>query len=102
MKLQKTSEYLFAESLDIESMAWEKNFYSRKPKKITASSLFLGFWQMQRLGKNTLRNWCLQIGELRGGTIEKQSLNERLDKKAVSLAEAVLKKLYPCKWIPQN
>jgi len=94
MKLQKTSEYLFAESLDIESLAWEVGFYTRKPRKITASSLFLSFWEMQSLSKNTLRNWCLQLGEQTGETIEKQSLNERLNEDAVTLGEVVLKK--PC------
>lgn len=102
MKLQKTSEYLFAESLDIESLAWNTGFYQREPKKITASSLFSSFWQMQQKGKNTLRNWCLCIGEQIGDTVAKQSLNERLDEKSVDLCEAVLKKPCPCKWIAQG
>jgi len=102
MKLQKTSEYLFAESLDIECLAWHTGFYQREPKKITASSLFSNFWQMQQKGKNTLRNWCLGIGEQIGDTVAKQSLNERLDEKSVDLCEAVLKKPCPCEWMAQG
>jgi hypothetical protein len=42
-KSTRKSNLLFAKSLKIESLGKKSEFYKRKPKKITASSLFYGF-----------------------------------------------------------
>lgn len=79
-----------AEELKIEDLAWQSGFYQKPPKKITASGLILGFWKMQQLGKNTLRNWAVQIGLHSRKILTKQSLNERLTAGAVKLTKQVL------------
>ena len=78
--------------LDIEGLARETGYYQRPPKKITASSLFKSFWQMQQQGKNTLRNWSVQIGSIINDSVAKQSLDNRLQQPASDLCKAVLKK----------
>jgi hypothetical protein len=90
-KIKLESALLFvAKQLEIEECGIESGFYQRKPKKITATSLFLSFWLMQRLGKNTLRNWATQLGIQIEQTISKQSLNERFTPKSVELGSLVL------------
>ena len=83
---------LLGQQLEIELNAYESGFYQRSPKKITATSLFVSMWQMQHLGKNTLRNWAVQLGQQTGQTVTKQSLNERLTDKSVELAKLTLAK----------
>lgn len=81
---------LVARDLELEQSAWETGFYQRSPKKLTASGLILGFWQMQQKAKNSLRNWALESGLHQGHNICKQSLCERLNEKAVQLVKHIL------------
>jgi len=83
---------LFAKELEIESNAWESEFYKKSPKKITATGLFHSFWQIQHLGKNTLEDWVTKMGEILDTTISKQSLNERFSLEAVDMAKLTLQK----------
>lgn len=78
--------------LEMESAAWESEFYKKDPKGITATNLTYGLWKMQQEGKNSLRNWALQIGMRSGKVVTKQAVDERLTSKAVALAKAILKK----------
>jgi len=95
LKRQLNSTFLIAyimKHLKIDECAYESHFYQRKPKKISGSSLIASFWKMQQLGKNTLRNWAVHLGVLISETITKQSLNERLNARAVEFVKLVLKK----------
>ena len=83
---------LLANHLEIESLGTESGFYQRKPKKITATSLFISLWLMQQLGKNTLRNWACQLGQHIGQSVSKQSINERLTQTSVELSKMALEK----------
>lgn len=80
------------ELLDVESLAWSTNFYKRSPQKITASSFIMGFWQMQQKGKNTLRNWAVQIGNEIQDSVNKQSLDNRLNPSGLELCKKLLEK----------
>lgn len=81
---------LISRELAIEKHAWESGFYRRKPKKLTALGLILGFWQMQHQSKNSLRHWAMQAGLEPGSSLCKQSVSERLDGRAVELVKRVL------------
>lgn len=81
---------LICSELNIEQFGWDSNFYKRQPNKITASSLLESFWRMHQKGKNTLSNWCTQLQGIIGEQVSEQSLNERLNARAVSLAKKVL------------
>ena len=82
---------LAAESLELEANAWDSKFYNVNPKKITATVLLLGFWMMQQVAKNTLRNWAVQIGDMINKTVHKNSVDERLNEQAVELGRITLK-----------
>ena len=89
---QVTQLSLAAETLEFEKNAWDCQFYKRDAKKITATALFMSFWMMQQVGKNTLRNWAVKIGERTMKTVTKQSLDERLNESAVKMGRQTLKK----------
>lgn len=82
---------LIARELTFDKHAWESGFYQRKPKKLTAQGLILGFWQMQHQSKNSLRHWAMQASFEQGSSLCKQSLSERLDERAVELVKGVFK-----------
>ena len=84
---------LIKEQLNFEEAAYESEFYKREPKKITAENLFFSFWNMQQQGKNTLRKWALELSKLIGETLEKQSLNERLNENSTKMCSLILDKL---------
>ena len=89
----KEAELLLAvEALELEANAWDSKFYKVEPKKITATVLLLGFWLMQQVAKNSLRNWAVQIGDMISKTVHKQSVNERLNEQAVELGRITLEK----------
>lgn len=87
-----TTELLFAKELEIESAAWESEFYKKSPRKITATTLVYSFWQIQRLGKNTLGDWATKLGEHLDLTVTEQSVNERFTQRAVDMAKLTLQK----------
>ena len=89
---EKDRLLLVAKILEIEKIAWSSEFYRKAPKKITATSLLISFWLMQQSGKNTLRNWCFQLGKHIGSTVSEQSLNERLNEKAIKMNKMLLQK----------
>lgn len=83
-------EFRLEDKTAVEQIAWESGYYLQQAKKISASSLMLGFFQMMQLGKNSLRTWALKIGLLEGGTVRKSSLHDRLGPRAVGFVEGVL------------
>lgn len=96
----KSVESKITEDLELEELAWESKFYKVSPKKITASNLLLGFWEMQRKGKNSLRNWAIECGMLldNATSISKQAINERLNNNCLTLMRSVLKKALGLKY----
>ena len=78
--------------LEFDVLAWQSGFYKKNPKKITVTNLIGSFWEMQQLGKNSLRNWSLQMGLNTNETITKQSLNERLNENTLTMTKAILRK----------
>jgi hypothetical protein len=93
LKKSELKTLYFCEVLDLENLAWETGYYQRQAKKITATALFLSFFQMHQNGKNTLRNWCLKLSNLIGQTIKKQSLDGRFKTTTTALAKASLKRV---------
>ncbi len=90
---QKSTVNKVTVDLSIENIAWDSQFYKQLPKKITASNLVLGFWEMQRKGKNSLRNWAIESGMLSGvpTSISKQAIDVRLNDNCLKMSELVLK-----------
>lgn len=88
------------ENLEIEEFAWKSKFYKMQPKKITAENLVIGFWEMQKKGKNTLRNWALECGILleEEGSISKQAINERLNSNCLKMVELIFKRALNLKY----
>lgn len=84
-------DLLFSKDLGLEELAWESYFYTKQPKKITATALFYSFFKMQSLGKNTLEDWAAILGDFVGETIQKQSLNERFTDKSLKMSKLALK-----------
>lgn len=77
--------------LNVEQAASQTGFYQRNPQKITASSFVKGFWQMYQKGKNTLRNWAVQVGCIIEDSVRKQSIDNRLQEPGVKLSKLLLK-----------
>ena len=75
---------------DIERLAWESGYYRQEAKKISGSSLVLGFFNMMGLGLNTLSAWCVEIGLMGKCAMYKSSLHERLDSRTLSFVQAIL------------
>lgn len=86
------SQQQYAKVLNLEILGWESGFYQRKPTKITSTALFGSFWQMHQSGKNTLKDWTSELAKSTDEIVSEQSLNERLNMRAVNLAKRVLKK----------
>jgi len=84
------SEFLFAEIMNLEQIAWDSKFYIRQPNKITATALFGAFFEMHQTGKNTLKSWSANMSLIIGKSLSEQSIDERLDERAVNLAKTVL------------
>lgn len=84
------SQSLFTSSLKIEEAAWQTGFYKKKPKKITASALFMGFFRMLQSKRNTLKTWALSVGLEVNETVTDQSVNERLNAESCDMAETIL------------
>lgn len=78
--------------LEVEETANQTGFYQRSPQKITASSFIKGFLQMQQKGKNTLRNWAVQVGSIIEDSVRKQSIDNRLQESGVKMSKELLKK----------
>ena len=75
---------------DIERVAWESGYYRQEAKKISGSSLLCGFFNMMKLGVNTLSAWCVEIGLVGKCSMYKSSLHERLDSRTLSFVQAIL------------
>lgn len=75
---------------DVERLARESGYYLQEAVKVSASSLVSGFFNMMKLGINTLSAWCVEIGLQGHCTVHKSSLHERLGPRTLSFVEAVL------------
>ncbi len=100
-----------SEWLEFDVFAWQSGFYKKRPKKITVTNFIGSFWEMQQLGKNSLRNWAAQIGVNSNKTITKQAVDERLTADAVVMVKGILRKAlnetesstkYRDKWLSQK
>ena len=78
--------------LALENFGRESGFYKRQPDKITPTALFMSFWEMHRNGKNTLKNRPTNLGRSAGKTVTGQSLDGRINGRAVKLSKMVLKR----------
>lgn len=87
---EKCRLLLVARKLGFEKLASTSGFYRRLPKKVSATALILSFWVLQSKRKNSLRSWAVQLGAWIGGTVTKQSIDDRIGKSSVKLAEGVL------------
>jgi len=85
------SEKKVAKDLDLETYGWSSGFYQRDPKKITVTSLVLGFWKMQDATEHSLAKWALHSGIEIGDTITKEGINNRLSESAVEMVKMILK-----------
>jgi hypothetical protein len=106
VKIEKTikssnSALLFAEIMNLEQAAWDSNFYIRQPNKITATALFASFFETHQSGKNTLKNWSANMSLLIGKSVSEQSIDGRMNERAVTLAKEVLKEILDVK-TPKN
>ena len=90
--IQQSAENKVTEDLKIEEFAWDSQFYKQSPKKITASNLMIGFWEMQGKGKNSLRNWAIESGMLldEAISISKQAIDIRLNDNCLKMSKLVL------------
>lgn len=77
---------------DVEHLAWASGYYRQEAKKISGSSLVLGFFNMMSLGLNTLSAWCIEIGLIGKCAMYKSSLHERLDTRTLSFVQAILQR----------
>lgn len=88
-----STEFNLEDQAAVEQLAWESGYYLQEAKKITASSLMYGFFQMMQLGKSNLRTWALKTGLLTGTTLRKSSLHDRLGPRTVGFVEKVLMRM---------
>lgn len=88
------------EDLEVEKYAWESEFYHFTPKKIYAKNLLIGFWEMQRKGKNSLRNWAVECGILLNSktSISKQAIDGRLNSNCLKMMELILSEALSMKY----
>ena len=90
-KKVEESEKKVAKDLDLETFGWSSGFYQRDPKKITVTSLVLGFWKMQDTTEHSLSKWALHSGIEISDTITKEGINNRLSESAVEMVKMILK-----------
>lgn len=97
---QKSGENKVIKDLQLEDFAWDSQFYKQPPKKITASSLMIGFWEMQRKGKNSLRNWAIESGMFLDNptATSKQAIDERLNLNCLVMMKLVFNKALNLKY----
>jgi len=86
--LNKVTQTL--EKLQVESLAWDTEFYLREPKKITVTDLLLSFFAMQQTQDYSLENWAMQLSSLIGETVSKQGIKKKLQFRHETFAEAIL------------
>ncbi|MFK7949606.1 MAG: IS4 family transposase [Saprospiraceae bacterium] len=87
------------EDLQVEKYGWESKFYKIAPKKIYAKNLLIGFWEMQRKGKNSLRNWAVECGMLLNNkSISKQAVDGRLTDNCLKMMELILSEALTLKY----
>jgi len=79
------------QDLKLEEQGWSSGYYIKPNPKITVTSLFKGFWQMQDKGENCLRLWSLHTGMEVDQVLSKQAIDYRMNDRTVELAEQVLK-----------
>lgn len=58
----------------------------------------LGFWEMQRKGKNSLRNWAIECGILLNDSISKQGIDNRLNDNCLTMMELIFKRALNLKY----
>lgn len=78
------------QDLRIEEIGWSSGYYRTDNPKITATSLFKGFWQMQDKGANSLRTWALHTGLEANEAVTKQAIDYRMNDRSVQLVKDVL------------
>ena len=75
----------------LNTIAKEKSFIKREPKKITPLFFILGFIKCCGKAKFTLNQWATQIGWLNNLAVSKQALSDRINENTVNFTEATLK-----------
>ncbi len=79
------------QDLKLEEQGWSSGYYIKPNPKITVTSLFKGFWQMQDKGENCLRLWSLHTGMEVDQVLSKQAIDYRMNHRTLELVEQVLK-----------
>lgn len=106
-KVSKKSELLsqeastkFGSDLKLEELALQSNFYLRSSRKITASSLVFGFYQMKNRGVNSLRNWAVEVGSQIETSVSKQAIDNRLNERTMDYLKLVFQQSMSLKLQP--
>jgi hypothetical protein len=88
-------------NLKVTEAAWQSGFYQLAPKKIFAENLLVGFWEMQRKSKNTLRNWAIECGMLLESkqAISKQAIDDRLNNHCLKMVQQLLNQSLNMKYV---
>lgn len=91
ISFKASQKFHIMETLEVESKAQDAEFYQRVPRKVTMSSLMMGFWSMMSKGKNTLRNWAVYTGIEIGDSLSKQAIDKRLNPAMLNTVKSVFK-----------
>lgn len=80
------------ENLNVNNLAIETGFALRQARKISATSLVSGFFQMMICGKFSLRLWATNLSHLTGSCISFQAIAKKLDYRQESFFHALFQK----------
>ena len=89
---KKNFDKFFDKSV-ITKLGKRSGFIQRKPKKISAYHFVIGFIISCCNGKNTFREWALQITLLGGKPVSKQAVFDRLNARATAFAKGLLEEV---------
>ncbi len=80
------------ENIKVNDLARETGFSLREARKINASSLVTGFFQMMICGKFSLRLWATNLTRLTGSCISFQAVAKKLDFRQEAFFHALFQK----------
>ncbi len=98
LKVQKkTFIERWLSDLDIETIAWDTEFYKISPRKISITNLLLGFFRMALTGTNGYHIWAGYLRELTGVTVSRVALWKRMGKEQRDCLQSILEQTFRVK-----
>jgi len=80
------------DELQVENVAYDSGFHSRKPRKLSATELMTSFFKMILSGNFSYRLWASHLAYQIGDTVSFQAISQKLNRDNTDFFEQVLLK----------